>query len=62
MYTWGYIKKVALVKLDISEQEATRLGHINSFPIYANEVITQIGSVIKAKDSYYSESACKWKY
>ena len=49
MYTWGYLKSVALAKLDLTESEAEVQGLIERFPYYANEVITQICSAIKPK-------------
>ena len=51
-YTWGYIKDAALAKLDLEEREAQVQNLLGRFPFYANEVITQVSSAIKAKDSY----------
>lgn len=53
-YTWGYIKKAALAKLDLSNEEAVTLGWLNRFTTYANEVITQVCSTIKPKPSYFT--------
>lgn len=55
MYTWGYIKAVALSKLDMSQtsNEPEVLELTNRFPYYANEVMTQICSSIKPKYTYY---------
>lgn len=52
MYTWGYLKNVALAKLDLTEEEAEIQDLISKFPYYANEVITQICSSIKPKPAY----------
>lgn len=52
MYTWGYLKNVALAKLDLTEEEATNQGLLTSFPYYANEVITQISSSIKPNNKF----------
>lgn len=51
-YTWGYIKDVALSKLDLSSKDANSQRLIGKFPFYANEVITQVCSTIKPKLSY----------
>lgn len=53
-YTWGYIKDVVLAKLDLNEKEAQVQNLIGRFPFYANEVITQVCSAIKAKNSYFT--------
>lgn len=52
MYTYGYIKEACLAKLDMSNEEAVRLGIFNKFPFYANEAVTQICSSIKAKATF----------
>lgn len=52
MYTWGYLKNVALAKLDLTEEEAETQQLIDKFPYYANEVITQICSSIKPKNTF----------
>lgn len=52
MYKWGYLKEVALAKLDLEESEAEIQGLITRFPFYANEVITQICSSIKPKRDF----------
>lgn len=52
MYSWGYLKNVALAKLDLTEDEAETQGLIERFPYYANEVITQVCSAIKPKNTF----------
>lgn len=52
MYTWGYLKDVALAKLDLTESEATVQNLLSRFPFYANEVITQVCSAIKPKYTF----------
>ena len=52
MYTWGYLKEVALAKLDLTENEATVQNLLSRFPFYANEVITQVCSAIKPKYTF----------
>lgn len=52
MYTWGYIKDVALANLDMSEKEALQQNFLNKFIFWANEVITQISSAIKPKRTF----------
>lgn len=52
MYTWSYIKEAALGKLAMTADEASEQDLLNLFPIYANEVITQVCSSIKPKYSY----------
>ena len=52
MYTWGYLKDVALAKLDLTENEATVQNLLSRFPFYANEVITQVCSAIKPKYTF----------
>lgn len=52
MYTWGYVKQACIIKLDMTTDEATKIGLINKFPFYANEAITQICSGIKAKATF----------
>lgn len=52
MYTWGYLKMVTLAKLDLSEEEAENQNLIEKFPYYANEVMTQICSAIKPKNTF----------
>ncbi len=52
MYTWGYIKQACLIKLDMTADEAIKIGLVNKFPFYANEAITQICSSIKAKSTF----------
>lgn len=54
MYTWGYVKELSLMKLDMSENEAEQLNLLRKFPYYANEVITQISSAIKPKYTYFT--------
>lgn len=49
MYTWGYIKDVTLMKLDLEEDEGNTLSLINRFKYYANEAITIICSTVKPK-------------
>lgn len=62
-YDWGYIKHAALSKLDLDdpgdgyistsgEFEATAQDFLSRFPIYANEVITQVCSSIKPKYTF----------
>lgn len=53
MYVWGDIKNAILAKLDMDENEADNLSFLTRFPIYANEVITQICSTIKPKRTFY---------
>lgn len=53
MYTWGYIKNVALAKLDLEEQEASNQKLLQKFHYYANEAITQICSTIKPKHTFF---------
>ena len=52
MYTWGYIKECALSKLDMTEEEALDAKLLRKFPYYANEVLTQISSSIKPKQTF----------
>ena len=52
MYTWGYLKDVALAKLDLTENEAIVQNLLSRFPFYANEVITQVCSAIKPKYTF----------
>ena len=52
MYKWGYLKEAILAKLDLDEEEAEIQGLISRFPIYANEVITQVCSAIKPKRDF----------
>lgn len=52
MYTWGYLKDVALAKLDLTENEATVQNLLSRFPFYANEVITQVCSAVKPKYTF----------
>lgn len=52
MYQWGYLKNLALAKLDLTEEEAETQGLIERFPYYANEVITQVCSSIKPKHTF----------
>ena len=55
MYTWGYIKNVALAKLDIAStvDEDTEIQElITRFPYYANEAMTQICSAVKPKRTF----------
>lgn len=51
-YTWGYIKRAALAKLDLQESEANTMHLLNRFTVYANEVITQVCSAIKPKINF----------
>ena len=55
MYKWGYIKNVALAKLDLDfdSQEADAHNLINRFEFYANEAITQICSAVKPKYTFF---------
>lgn len=55
MYRWGYIKNVALAKLDLDydEKEADVHNLINRFEYYANEAMTQICSTVKPKYTFY---------
>ena len=55
MRTWGYIKSVALSKLDLefNETEAVQMGYLNRFTIYANEAMTQICSAVLPKRTFY---------
>jgi hypothetical protein len=53
MYTWGYIKNVALAKLDLEEAEASNQKLLQKFHYYANEAITQICSTIKPKHAFF---------
>ena len=39
MYTWGHVKQAALAKLDLTAEEASDIGLINRFPVYANEAM-----------------------
>lgn len=52
MYTWGYIKDVTLMKLDLDEDEANTLNLMNRFKHYANEAITIICSSVKPKRTF----------
>ena len=52
MYSWGYLKNVALAKLDLTEDEATTQGLLSQFAYYANEVITQISYTIKPNNKF----------
>lgn len=54
MYTWGYIKTAALVKLDLEANSSISQGLSNKFFVYANEALTQICSSIKPKHTYAS--------
>ena len=58
-YTWGYIKDVALAKLDLTDVEANKQKLISKFPFYANEVITQVCSTVKPKLSYVTFDVTK---
>ena len=65
MYTWGYLKDVALAKLDLTENEATVQNLLSRFPFYANEVITQVCSAIKPKYTFanfvvYADDVDAW--
>ena len=51
-YTWGYIKDVALAKLDLTEDEANTQNLLSRFPFYANEAMTQICSSVKPKYTF----------
>lgn len=56
-YTWGYLRRAALFKLDLDENFD---DHVISkwqsrFPTYANEVITQVCSTIKPKPCYFKQ-------
>lgn len=53
MYTWGYIKNVALAKLDLEEQEASNQKLLQKFHYYANEAMTQICSTVKPKHAFF---------
>ena len=52
MYTWGYIKEVALANLDMTEKEALQQNYLNKFIYWANEVITQVSSAVKPKRTF----------
>lgn len=52
MYTWGYIKESTLSKLNLSEEDANRLGFLSSFPYYANEAMTQICSAVRPNETF----------
>ena len=52
MYTWGYIKDVTLMKLDLDEDEANALNLMKRFKHYANEAITIICSSVKPKRTF----------
>lgn len=52
MYTWGYLKNVALANINITEKEALQHNFINRFPYWANEVITQVSSTVKPKHTF----------
>lgn len=52
MYSWGYIKDVTLMKLDLDENEGNALSLMNRFKHYANEAITIICSTVKPKRLY----------
>lgn len=56
MYTWGYLKNVALAKLDLTndEDEVNEQNLLEKFIYYANEVITQISSSVKPKATFAS--------
>lgn len=47
MYTWGDIKNITLMKLDLDESEGNALSLISRFKAYANEAITIICSTVK---------------
>jgi hypothetical protein len=47
MYTWGDIKNITLMKLDLDESEGNTLSLISRFKAYANEAITIICSTVK---------------
>lgn len=47
MYTWGDIKNITLMKLDLDENEGNALSLISRFKAYANEAITIICSTVK---------------
>lgn len=53
-YTWGYIKRSALAKLDLEPSEANTMRLLNRFTVYANEVITQVCSAVKPKINYFT--------
>lgn len=53
MYTWGYIKNVALAKLDLEESEAEKQHFLDRFYYFANEAITQICSTVKPKHAIH---------
>lgn len=52
MYTWGYIKDVTLMKLDLDEDESNALNLMRRFKHYANEAITIICSTVKPKRTF----------
>lgn len=58
-YTWGYIKRSALAKLDLDESEANTMHLLNRFTTYANEVITQVCSAVKPKPSFFTKTVTK---
>lgn len=52
MYTWGDIKEITLMKLDLEEGEGNALSLINRFKYYANEAMTMICNTVKPKRMY----------
>ena len=52
MYTWGHVKQAALAKLDLTAEEASDIGLLNRFPIYANEAMTNICSTVKPNRTF----------
>lgn len=52
MYTWGHVKQAALAKLDLTAEEASDIGLINRFPVYANEAMTNICSTVKPNRTF----------
>ena len=62
MYDWGYLKNSILAKLDLDEDEATRLNYLERFVYYANEAMTMICSTVKPKRTFYEFEIHRDKY
>lgn len=62
MYTWGYLKNSILAKLDLDEDEASRLNYLERFVFYANEAMTMICSTVKPKKAFYEIDIHKSRY
>ena len=52
MYTWGYIVDSALHKMSMDKNDAVHRGVVDKFVYLANEVITQVCSAVKPKESF----------